>query len=209
MEQEVEYSAQMNLTLLYLCWRKGMDITFGLLGIVILLLLLPAVSLLIYLDSPGPIFYKQERIGYLRKKFCMYKFRSMYVNADRSGNAIWAQDGKKSVTRIGRILRASHLDELPQVINILRGEMSLIGPRPEQEQYVIELEQANPLYRCRLAAKPGLTGWAQVNYSYGSTCQEELVKLQHDLYYIEHQSVKFDMLIILKTIPEVVRFHGI
>jgi lipopolysaccharide/colanic/teichoic acid biosynthesis glycosyltransferase len=193
---------------LYLCWHRVMDITFGLLGMVILLLILPIVALLIYLDSPGPIFYTQERVGYQGRKFFMRKFRSMCRDAEHAHHAVWASKGDPRVTRVGRILRATHLDELPQALNILRSEMSLIGPRPEQPHFASELEKADPLYRCRLAVKPGLTGWAQVNYGYGSTSQDELIKLQYDLYYINHQSFKLDVVILMKTVAEVVLRHG-
>ncbi len=136
----------------------------------------------------------------------MRKFRSMCINAERPGSPVWLAQG--DVTKIGRYLRATHLDELPQALNILRGEMSLIGPRPEREEYVSELGKANWFYRCRLKVKPGLTGWAQVNYGYGNTSQDELVKLQYDLYYIKHRSFMLDICIILKTIVEVVLCHG-
>src|SRR5437667_6907200 len=164
-----------------------MDITFGLCGMVVLLLILPILALLIYLDSPGPIFYSQERLGYLGKTFRIFKFRSMCVDAEANGQAVWASEDDSRVTSIGRFMRAIHLDELPQILNILRGEMSLIGPRPEREEFTIGLEKTIPFYRCRLAIKPGLTGWAQVKYHYGSTEDDALIKLQYDLYYIKHQ----------------------
>ena len=197
-----------NLSLLYLCWRTMMDVTFILCGLLVMLLILPILALLIYLDSPGPIFYHQERVGYRGRKFSMHKFRSMRADAELAGHAVWACEEDRRVTRIGRFMRATHLDELPQVLNILCGEMSLIGPRPEREEYAAELEMANPNYRRRLTVKPGLTGWAQVKYGYGDTSQEELIKLQYDLYYIEHQSFSLDILIILKTILEVALHHG-
>lgn len=193
------------ISLLYLCWRIMMDITFGLCGLLVLLLILPVLALLIYLDSPGPIFYSQERVGYQGRIFFMHKFRSMRTD---TGHLVWTSKGDARVTSVGRFLRATHLDELPQVLNILRGEMSLIGPRPEREEYAAELEKANPLYRYRLVVKPGLTGWAQVMYGYGNTSQEELIKLQYDLYYIERRSFVLDMRIILKTVVEVVLCHG-
>ena len=193
---------------LYLCWRKVMDITFGIFGLVLLLLILPVVALLIYLDSPGPIFYTQQRMGYRGRKFLLYKFRSMYPNAEREGSATWAIEHDQRVIRVGRFLRATHLDELPQVINILRGEMSLIGPRPEREEFVTELEKTIPYYRCRLMVKPGLTGLAQVKYGYGRTNQGALVKLQYDLYYIKHQSFTLDILIMLRTVPAVLFCHS-
>jgi lipopolysaccharide/colanic/teichoic acid biosynthesis glycosyltransferase len=199
----------LTISLLYSCWRTMMDFTFGLFGLLMLLLILPIIALLIYANSPGPIFYSQERVGYRGKKFRMHKFRSMGVNAEQAGRAAWTSKNDARVTQVGRILRATHLDELPQALNILCGEMSLIGPRPEREEYVAELEKTDPLYRSRLVIKPGLTGWSQVNYGYGSTSNDELEKLQYDLYYIEHQSFTFDVLIILKTIVEVVLCHGI
>ena len=136
----------------------------------------------------------------------MRKFRSMCINAQRPRSLVWLAQG--DVTKIGRYLRATHMDELPQALNILRGEMSLIGPRPEREEYISELGKASWFYRCRLNVKPGLTGWAQVNYGYGNTSQDELVKLQYDLYYIKHRSFMLDISIILKTIVEVVLCHG-
>lgn len=192
----------------YLCWRTVMDLTFGLFGLLALLLMLPVLALFIHLDSPGPIFYRQERLGYQGKKFYMYKFRSMRTDAEQAGNPVWATENDTRVTRVGRFMRAMHLDELPQVFNVLRGEMSLIGPRPERPEYASELEKINPLYHWRLVIKPGLTGWSQVNYGYGSTSKDELEKLQYDLYYIEHQSFRFDILIIFKTVVEVVLCHG-
>jgi exopolysaccharide biosynthesis polyprenyl glycosylphosphotransferase len=193
---------------LYLCWRKVMDVTFGLFGIAVLLLILPVLALLIYLDSPGPIFYSQERMGYRGRAFHILKFRSMQADAEDSGRAIWAAEQDARVTRIGRFIRATHLDELPQALNILRGEMSLIGPRPERQEFVDQLETTIPFYRCRLSVKPGLTGWAQIKYSYASTVDDTLLKLQYDLYYIKHQSFTLDIFIVLKTVVEVLRGRG-
>jgi len=207
-EVEVEHGTTMSLPPLYLCWRKFMDITFGLCGTVVLLLILPALALLIYLDSPGPIFYSQERLGYRGKKFYMLKFRSMCPNTEDAGCGAWTAKDDLRVTRIGRFLRAIHLDELPQVFNILRGEMSLIGPRPDLEENTAKLEKVNPLYCQRQAIKPGLTGWTQVKCGYGTTYMDELAKLPYDLYYIKHQSFMLDIDIILKTIVEVVSRHG-
>jgi len=193
---------------LYPIWHKVIDITFGLGGAVVLLLLFPIMALLIYLDSPGPIFYSQMRVGYQGKKFRMLKFRSMCTDAEHTGCAVWAAEHDARVTSIGCFMRSLHIDELPQVINILRGEMSLIGPRPEREEFVTELEKVIPFYRLRLTIKPGLTGWAQVKYGYTRTIQEALIKLKFDLYYIEHQSITLDISIILKTIVEILLHHG-
>jgi lipopolysaccharide/colanic/teichoic acid biosynthesis glycosyltransferase len=209
MHEEVEYAIPVHQPLFYLCWSIAIDIVFGLLGALVLLVLLPLLAFLIYLDSPGPIFFKQERVGYLGKKFKMYKFRTMCHRAAQAEWVAWTSNNDARVTRVGRILRATHLDELPQVLNILSGKMSLIGPRPEVEGYVLEFERINPLYRQRLVVKPGLTGWTQVNYGYGSTSKDELEKLQYDLYYIANRSFALDCRIILKTVVEVVLCHGI
>ncbi len=194
---------------LYLLWQKVLDISFGLLGSAVLLLALPVIATLIYLDSPGPIFYSQERMGYQGRKFRIYKFRSMHVNAESKGQPQWAKARDPRVTRIGAFMRATHLDELPQVFNILRGEMSLVGPRPEREEFVDKLEQVVPFYRCRLSVKPGLTGWAQVKYRYGNTDQDALIKMQYDLYYIKHRSFMLDIFIMLNTVIEVLFRQGI
>jgi exopolysaccharide biosynthesis polyprenyl glycosylphosphotransferase len=186
----------------YRCWRWVLDICFCLCGGCVLILLLPLLAILISLDSPGPIFYWQERVGYRGNSFRLLKFRSMHVDAEQYG-ATWAKHMDTRITRVGRVLRATHLDELPQVINILRGEMSLIGPRPERQAFVSQLEQVIPLFQHRLNIKPGLTGWAQVKVPYASTYQDAIVKLQHDLYYIKHRSFVLDICILLKTCVEV------
>jgi len=196
------------VSLLYLCWHRMLDISFGLLGALLLLLLLPLIAFCIYIDSPGPIFYQQERVGYRGKPFYILKFRSMKPDAEKAGQAVWAARGDTRVTRVGRLLRATHLDELPQVLNILRGEMSLIGPRPERQIFVDQLAKTIPFYCCRLSVRPGLTGWAQVKYPYASSDYDALIKLQYDLYYINHQSFTLDMLIVFKTITEVLLCRG-
>ena len=140
--------------------------------------------------------------------FRIYKFRSMQTGVESGGQPIWATKCDKRVTRIGKILRATHMDELPQVFNILRRDMSLIGPRPEREVSASRIAEHNPVYRCRLAVKPGLTGWAQVKFGYGEGDQGQMKKLQFDLYYIQHRSCRLDITIILKTLVEVFRFHG-
>jgi exopolysaccharide biosynthesis polyprenyl glycosylphosphotransferase len=195
---------------LYLCWQTLMDLTFGICGLVLLALVLPVLAIAIRLDSSGPIFYSQERAGYRGRKFRILKFRSMCSDANRIvAHGQWVSKGDARVTRVGRFLRATHLDELPQVLNILCGEMSLIGPRPERPDYVVELEKSNSFYSYRLSVKPGLTGWAQVKYGYGVAKQDELVKLQYDLYYIKYRSFLMDVLILLKTVGEVVFCHGV
>jgi exopolysaccharide biosynthesis polyprenyl glycosylphosphotransferase len=204
----VALGSERHVSLPYLFWNKTIDLISGLSGLIVLLLVLPIIAPLIYLDSPGPLFYMQERIGYRGKIFRMVKFRSMRTDAEEPGRPIWATQNDERVTRVGRFLRATHLDELPQVINILRGEMSLVGPRPEREAFVVDLEQSIPFYRCRLSAKPGLTGWAQVKYPYGSTHRAALEKLQYDLYYIKHRSCALDVFIMIKTAAEMLLCRG-
>jgi len=196
------------LSPLYLCWKEALDLVCGVCGLLVLCLTLPVIALFIYLDSPGPIFYSQERVGLRGKAFRIYKFRSMHPDAEGEGRAIWAAEGDERVTRVGRFLRATHLDELPQLFNILRGEMSLIGPRPERAEFISKLEQTIPFYRHRLTIKPGLTGWAQVKFRYGRTGNDALIKLQYDLYYIKRQSFMLDIFIVLMTVIEVVLCHG-
>jgi lipopolysaccharide/colanic/teichoic acid biosynthesis glycosyltransferase len=131
----------------------------------------------------------------------------MASDAERDG-ARWSQQGDPRITRVGAFLRRTRLDELPQAINVLRGEMSLVGPRPERPEFIAQLQEQIPFYRTRLAAKPGLTGWAQINYGYGSTTEDALIKLQYDLYYLKHQSPWFDLLIMARTVAVVLRMQG-
>ena len=205
----IAFSTERLVSARYLCWHKALDLVFGICGLVLLCILLPVLAPLIYLDSPGPVFFSQERAGYRGRTFRMRKFRSMCASAAGAEGGAWTSRGDARVTRVGRLLRATHLDELPQVLNIVRGDMSLIGPRPERPEYVVELEKSNPFYSYRLSIKPGLTGWAQVKYGYGSSEQDELVKLQYDLFYIKHRSFLLDVLILLKTVREVVLCHGV
>jgi exopolysaccharide biosynthesis polyprenyl glycosylphosphotransferase len=192
----------------YLCWRKILDIACGLFGLVVLCLVLPFIALFIYLDSPGPIFYSQERLGLHGKPFRIYKFRSMRTDAEGDGDVKWSAEYDPRITRVGRFLRITHLDELPQLLNILCGDMSLIGPRPERGAFMSELEKTIPFFGYRLAVKPGLTGWAQVKFRYGRTENDALIKLQYDLYYIKRQSFMLDIFIILKTVVEVMSLRG-
>lgn len=191
----------------YRCWRRVLDMCFCVCGGCALAMLFPFLAILICVDSPGPIFYWQERVGYQGRSFRLLKFRSMRVEAERYG-AVWATCMDARVTRVGHMLRAMHLDELPQVINILRGEMSLIGPRPERQLFVSQLEQFIPLFPQRLNVKPGLTGWAQVKMPYASTYQDAITKLQYDLYYIKHRSFLLDIHILLKTCVEMLWCSG-
>jgi exopolysaccharide biosynthesis polyprenyl glycosylphosphotransferase len=189
-------------------FHRAIDLVFGLLFFILFLLLTPFIALAIRLDSNGSIFYRQERMGLHGKVFHVYKFRSMKQDAESRGIAIWASENDPRVTRVGKFIRKTRLDELPQTMNVLLGDMSMVGPRPERPQLVAQLQKQIPFYRTRLAAKPGLTGWAQVNYGYVGTVEDTLVKLQYDLYYIKHASAWFDLRILVKTIGVVLRLEG-
>jgi exopolysaccharide biosynthesis polyprenyl glycosylphosphotransferase len=192
----------------YMLLKRLADAIVSALGLAFLLALLPFVALAIYLESPGPIFYSQKRMGRAGRAFELIKLRSMVPHAEQDGQPRWAGKNDKRVTRVGRFLRRTRLDELPQCFNVLRGEMSLIGPRPERPEFVAELQKRIPFYRSRLAVRPGLTGWAQINYHYGSSVDDALVKLQYDLYYIKRQSLYLDLMILLKTFGVVLSFQG-
>ncbi|NDJ85955.1 MAG: sugar transferase [Chloroflexi bacterium] len=187
--------------------KRVIDIVFSCVGLLLFGLLLPFIALAIRLDSKGPVFYTQERLGKGGKPFRIIKLRSMVPDAERAGPQ-WARRDDPRITRVGRILRKTRLDELPQFINILRGEMSLVGPRAERPHFVDQLAKQIPFYRTRLVVRPGATGWAQVQYAYGNTVEDALVKLQYDLYYIRHRSLFLDTLIILRTIGKMLSFSG-
>ena len=191
---------------LYPIVKRVMDIAIAGIGLLMLAPFFPFLALAIKLDSPGPIFYRPERMGRGGKPFRLWKFRTMVSNADRIGDPTFTGRNDDRVTRIGRILRASHIDEFPQFINVLRGEMSAVGPRPER--YVPELEEVIPFYRLRLAIRPGMAGWGLVNQGYAEGTEDTLVKLQYDLYYIRHQSLAFDILILAKTAMDMVVRRG-
>jgi exopolysaccharide biosynthesis polyprenyl glycosylphosphotransferase len=188
--------------------KRSLDVVGAAVGLLVLGLITPLVALAIKVDSSGQVFYAQERVGYRGRTFRVRKFRSMVEQAEADGHARWAKPGDPRVTRVGRFLRATRLDELPQVLNILRGEMSIVGPRPERPEFVAALEQRIPFYRARLLVKPGLTGWAQIKYRYGSSANDALIKLQYDLYYVKHHSLMLDALIIAKTIGVVLGLRG-
>jgi lipopolysaccharide/colanic/teichoic acid biosynthesis glycosyltransferase len=165
------------------------------------------VGFIIRLDSPGPIFYSQLRTGLYGKPFRVYKFRSMYQDAEKRG-AQWASQRDPRITKVGHWLRVLRIDELPQIINVLRGEMSLIGPRPERPEFDVKLKEAIPYYEMRYLVKPGITGWAQVLYPYGASLEDAYEKLSYDLYYIKNYSLFLDMVIVLKTIRVVLLGKG-
>ncbi|MSP12976.1 MAG: sugar transferase [Chloroflexi bacterium] len=188
--------------------KRAMDILLSALGLVLLGLFLPFIALGIYLNSRGPIFYSQQRVGKGGRIFMAWKFRSMIVDAEKETGAVWARENDPRITQAGTLMRKARLDELPQLWNIFKGEMSLVGPRPERPEFVAQLASQIPFYRVRLAEKPGLTGWAQVKYPYGDSVEATLVKLQYDLYYIKHQNIFLDLLILLKTVQVMLGFKG-
>lgn len=188
--------------------QRLMDLVFAIIVGSLILPLFPFIALMLYLDSPGPVFYSQTRTGKNGRLFRIYKFRSMIPNAEASGEAVWAKENDPRVTRFGKLMRKTRIDELPQIWNVLKGDMSLIGPRPERPELIAELEQEIPFYRTRLVIKPGLTGWAQVQYKYGNSKEDTLVKLQYDLYYIRNRSLWLNLSILFKTIGVVLRLQG-
>jgi exopolysaccharide biosynthesis polyprenyl glycosylphosphotransferase len=193
---------------LYPALKRVMDILLASLGLFLLGLALPFIALAIYLDSPGPIFYTQKRVGKMGKIFQTYKFRSMVPEAEKEGKALWAEKRDPRVTRVGRLLRATHVDEFPQFLNILKGEMSVVGPRAERPEFVADLETEIPFYRIRHSIKPGMAGWALVRQGYGASKEDAAIKLEYDLYYIKHQSLWLDLVILLKTIVDTLTFRG-
>lgn len=177
----------------------------------LLLLTLPVwllTALAIRVESPGPVFFRQRRTGQFKKEFDIIKFRSMRQDAEKDG-ARWASKNDSRITRVGSFIRKTRIDELPQLINVLKGEMSLIGPRPEREVFIRDLEQKIPFYQFRHMVKPGVTGLAQVKYTYGASVEDAMYKHRHDIYYIKHQSLWLDLQILLQTVRIVVTGQGV
>jgi sugar transferase (PEP-CTERM system associated) len=172
------------------------------------ILLITAFFILAESKFSGPVFYKQTRIGIKGKKFTLYKFRSMTVNAEKNGVAVWASKNNSRVTLIGKIIRKTRIDELPQIINILKGDMRLVGPRPERPEFVDKLSVTIPFYKKRHSVKPGLAGWAQLKYPYGATERDAYEKLQYDLYYVKNHNVIMDSFILLQTVEIVLMGKG-
>ena len=183
-------------------------VSIGLIAFTWPLILLIALAIKIEDGLTAPVLYHQNRVGKGGELFRVLKFRSMSVDAEADGKAVWAEKNDSRVTKVGAFLRNSRLDELPQVFNVLRGQMSLVGPRPERPEFVRELEEQIPYYSERLAVKPGVTGWAQLKYSYGASEEDAVEKLQYDLYYIKNQSLMLDIMIILQTVEVVLWGKG-
>lgn len=188
--------------------KRLIDIFCSIIGLIITVIIFPLISIMILIDSGFPVLFIQERLGKSGKPFLLYKFRTMMQDAEKDGIARLAVENDERVTRLGRFLRKSRLDELPQFFNVLRGDVSMVGPRAERPELVDKMQKKIPFYRARLFVKPGVTGWAQVNYRYASNFEETAVKLEYDLYYIKHRNILLDLIIIIRTIGTVLRYIG-
>ncbi|MDH7912982.1 sugar transferase [Winogradskyella sp. SYSU M77433] len=192
---------------LYIFFHRLFDILFSIVGVLFGIILLPLIYIGNLLGNKGPLFYSQERVGRNGKPFNILKLRTMIVNAEADG-VKWAKKDDKRITAFGKFLRRSRLDEIPQFYNVLKGDMSIIGPRPERPFFVNELSRIIPFYETRHIIKPGLTGWAQVKTRYGASVDDSLLKLQYDLFYIKHRSVFLDFNIAIKTLSTILYYRG-
>jgi len=188
--------------------KRTIDLTLAVAMAILAIPAMVATALAILLEDGAPVLYRQERVGENGRTFVLSKFRSMRKDAEQGGRPIWATDGDGRITKVGRIIRKTRLDELPQLWNVIRGDMSFVGPRPERPFFVAELTKEIPFYQQRLAVKPGLTGWAQVKYRYGSSLEDAMEKLRYDLYYIKHLSIIFDLTIVFDTVKVVLFRKG-
>jgi sugar transferase (PEP-CTERM system associated) len=188
--------------------KRTIDVTLAILGLITAGPIMILAAGLVKLTSRGPVMYHQERVGLHGRVFTVHKLRTMQHDAEASSGPVWSQPNDVRVTRIGRLLRLTRLDEVPQLWNVLRGEMSLVGPRPERPSFVEQLTASIPFYPQRHVVKPGLTGWAQIRYAYGASVEDAVEKLQYDLYYIKNLSIALDLVIVLETIKTVVLRRG-
>ncbi|TWI62974.1 sugar transferase (PEP-CTERM system associated)/exopolysaccharide biosynthesis polyprenyl glycosylphosphotransferase [Pseudoduganella lurida] len=187
--------------------KRSFDLVASLLLLVVTLPVMLLTALAIYIEDRAPVFYSQERVGKDGHLFRVLKFRSMYMDAERGGPPQWAARNDPRITRVGRVIRKLRIDELPQILNVLKGEMSFVGPRPERPYFVSQLNERVPYYNVRHSIKPGITGWAQVRYGYGDSVDDALQKLQYDLYYVKNNSLLLDVLVLIDTF-KVVMFRG-
>jgi sugar transferase (PEP-CTERM system associated) len=202
------YSNGFRVTVFKRFYKRLLDICFSLFGILLALPLLPLIALLVKLDSPGPALFRQIRVGERGREFEILKFRTMRRDAESGTGAVWSQQNDPRITRIGGFLRKTRLDEIPQLFNVLKGDMSFIGPRPERPEFIQQLSERIPYYNKRHFVRPGLTGWAQICYPYGASEEDALEKLRYDLYYIKNYSILLDLFIVLETIKVVLYGRG-
>jgi exopolysaccharide biosynthesis polyprenyl glycosylphosphotransferase len=188
--------------------KRFIDLSVSSIGLALSLPIALATALLIKLESRGPLLYRQERVGQDGNPFVLYKFRSMAEDAEVEIGPVWAAENDPRVTRVGRIIRKLRIDEIPQMVNVLKGEMSFVGPRPERQFFVDQHKVKIPYYYLRLSVKPGITGWAQISYPYGDTEEGAVEKLQYDLYYIKNMSVLFDLQIIFESLKVIILGKG-
>jgi len=192
----------------YLAGKRLIDLLGGMLGVLVLIVVFPFVSLAVLLETGRPVIYTQIRSGKGGQPYRLFKFRTMYQDAEKDGQPRWAKENDDRTTTVGMVLRKTHIDELPQFFNVLRGDMSLVGPRPERPALVTHFQEHVPFYRARLLVKPGISGWAQVNFGYTATVEETAVKLEYDLYYIKNRSMLLDILILLRTPATMLGLRG-
>jgi exopolysaccharide biosynthesis polyprenyl glycosylphosphotransferase len=188
--------------------KRAFDVLCALTGLVLASPLMLMVAIANLLSSEGPLLYSQWRVGRNGRPFTLYKFRSMRNDAEEETGPVWSTENDPRVTRVGRFLRRTRLDELPQLWNVLKGDMSIVGPRPERPEFIEDLTRQIPYYSQRHAVRPGVTGWAQVRYNYAASVEDSLQKLQYDLFYVKHLSIAFDLFIVLETIKTVLVRSG-
>ncbi len=205
--EDLAYSDALTVGRVRALTKRAFDLLVALAMLAVAAPLMLAIGVLVKLDSPGPVFYRQERVGRGGKAYRLWKFRSMRVDAEKNG-AVWAKQNDDRVTRVGRFIRKTRMDELPQIFNVLVGQMSIVGPRPERPVFVAQLKAQVPFYGLREVVKPGITGWAQIRYPYGASVEDARNKLEYDLYYVKNGSLPFDLAIVFHTVRHVLLGRG-
>jgi sugar transferase (PEP-CTERM system associated) len=188
--------------------KRSVDMILSVFMLIVCSPLIVITAVLIKIDSKGPVFFSQERVGERGKIYRMHKFRSMVADAEKQSGPVWAQSDDDRITRVGKIIRRLRIDEVPQLYNVLKGEMSFVGPRPEREFFVKQLEDLIPYYTIRYTVRPGITGWAQVCYGYGASVEDAVEKLNYDLFYIKNMTTLMDVMIVLRTVKIVLFSQG-
>jgi exopolysaccharide biosynthesis polyprenyl glycosylphosphotransferase len=202
------FSEGFKKTRMLLAGKRALDLLAAATGLVVLSPVMAIVASLVRLTSTGPVLYHQQRVGKGGRVFTVHKFRSMRADAEAATGAVWAQAKDSRITPIGRFLRRTRLDEIPQLWNVLVGDMSMVGPRPERPEFVCQLTEQIPFYGLRHSVRPGVTGWAQVRYTYGASVEDSMEKLQYDLFYIKRMTIAFDLFILFSTIKTVILRRG-